>query len=66
MQDSFDLSDVAIKEDIEMEALQVLLKLQYKKHEAQDMIKAAHQSNPNLATSEELLNEVYRQKRQLV
>lgn len=52
----------AAKEDVKEEALSVLLQLQYKKHEAQDMINKAVSHNPKAATCEEILNEVYRAK----
>jgi Holliday junction DNA helicase RuvA len=44
------------------EALQVLLQLQYKKQEAKDMIQKALDRAPHLQTTEELLNEIYKQK----
>ena len=47
---------------IEDEALSVLLQLEYKKHEAKDMIKAALARSSHVKTAEELLNEVYRQR----
>lgn len=50
------------KQDIEEEALDVLLQLQYKKNEARDMIQGALGRNPDIKTAEELLNEVYKQK----
>lgn len=50
------------KEDVEQEALGVLLQLQYKKIEAKNMIQAALTRNPDIKTSEDLLNEVYKQK----
>jgi Holliday junction DNA helicase RuvA len=50
--------------DIEEEALAVLTQLQYKKGEAEGMIKKALQRKSGIATTEELLNEVYRQKKQ--
>jgi Holliday junction DNA helicase RuvA len=50
------------KKDIEQEALAVLMQLQYKKAEAQEMIKKASSRRPEVTTTEELLNEVYRQK----
>ncbi|MFH1061824.1 MAG: Holliday junction branch migration protein RuvA [Candidatus Omnitrophota bacterium] len=53
-----------VKTDIEQEALSVLLQLQYKKPEAELMLKTAMQRNNNITNSEELLNEVYRQKSQ--
>lgn len=48
--------------DIEGEALAVLIQLQYKKSEAQEMIKKALLRQPQVTTTEELLNEVYRQR----
>ena len=49
--------------DIEEEALHILLQLQYKRAEAEEMIKKAIERSPNLGTSEELLNEIYKQKK---
>ena len=49
--------------DIKKEALQVLIQLQYKKQQAEEMIQKAMQRNPKISASEELLNEVYKQKR---
>lgn len=49
--------------DIESEAIQVLEQLQYKKHQAQEMVRKALERQSNISTSEELLNEVYRQKK---
>jgi len=51
-----------VKEDIKEEALSVLLQLQYKRRDAEEMIAKAVQRNPNVKSSEELLNEVYRQR----
>lgn len=51
-----------IKDDIRQEALEVLLQLQYKKKEAEEMISKAISRSPGLCTCEEILNEVYRQK----
>ena len=50
------------KEDIEQEAMDVLLQLQYKKSEAGSMIQGALNRNPEVKTAEDLLNEVYKQK----
>lgn len=50
------------KEDISQEAVAVLLQLQYKAGEAEEMIRKALERNPGIKTSEELLNEVYREK----
>lgn len=52
----------ALKEDIQEEAMAVLLQLQYKKAEAMEMLKKAVESKPQVATCEEILNQVYRQR----
>lgn len=51
-----------IKEDVKEEALSVLLQLQYKKHEAVEMIGKALQRCPKAKTCEDILNEVYKAK----
>lgn len=51
-----------IESDVEEEALEVLLQLQYKNSEAKEMLDKAIQRNPSVKSSEELLNEVYKQK----
>ncbi|MBL7197144.1 MAG: Holliday junction DNA helicase RuvA [Candidatus Omnitrophica bacterium] len=51
-----------ITEDIEKEALGVLLQLQYKKQEAKEMINKAIERSSSINSTEELLNEVYRQR----
>ncbi|MBU0467723.1 MAG: Holliday junction DNA helicase RuvA [Candidatus Omnitrophica bacterium] len=48
--------------DWQDEALSVLIKLQYKNQEALDMISKAVERNENISTTEELLNEIYRQR----
>ena len=48
--------------DAAAEALEVLLQLQYKRHEAQVMIQSALSRNAALADVEEILNEVYKQR----
>jgi len=48
--------------DWQQEALSVLLQLQYKKNEAEDMIKKALERSGHIKTTEELLNEIYKQK----
>jgi Holliday junction DNA helicase RuvA len=48
---------------IEEEALHILLQLQYKRAEAEEMIKKAFERSAQLATSEELLNEIYKQRK---
>jgi len=52
-----------IKEDVREEALSVLLQLQYKIKEAEEMLKKAFGRNPDVKSSEELLNEVYKSRR---
>lgn len=52
----------AAEPDASAEALEVLLQLQYKRPEAQVMIKNALSRDPALSTAEEILNEVYKQK----
>lgn len=49
-------------DDIKSEALDILIQLQYKIPEAEQMIQKALTRNPKLKTSEELLNEVYRER----
>jgi len=49
--------------DIEEESLQILEQLQYKRPEALKMVKKAIEGSPQLKTTEELLNEVYKQKK---
>lgn len=44
------------------EALSVLLQLQYKRQEALEMIKKALERSTNINTTEDLLNEIYKQK----
>ncbi|MFH1853708.1 MAG: Holliday junction branch migration protein RuvA [Candidatus Omnitrophota bacterium] len=50
------------KDDIQEQAMDVLLQLQYKKFEAKNMIDVALSRNPEIKTAEDLLNEVYKQK----
>lgn len=47
---------------IKDEALEVLLQLQYKKKEAENMVQRALINNPKARTCEDILNEVYKQK----
>lgn len=49
--------------DISEEALDVLLQLEYKRSEAQGMIRKVLEINSGVGTTEELLNLVYKQKR---
>ena len=48
---------------LEDEAVAILVQLEYKKTEAKEMVHDAVRRNPKIKTSEELLNEVYRQQR---
>ena len=48
---------------LEEEAVAVLVQLEYKKSEAKEMVRSALKRNPSMKSSEELLNEVYRQRR---
>ena len=63
IKDRFKPDEIALRKDIEGEAIEVLSQLQYKKSEAIQMIKRALEQNPNIKTTEELLNEVYNQKK---
>lgn len=49
--------------DFEQESLTVLMQLGYKKPEAVSMMNKAREINPSISSTEELLNEVYRQKK---
>jgi Holliday junction DNA helicase RuvA len=49
--------------DLEEEALHILTQLQYKRAEAEEMIKKAFDRNSKISTSEELLNEIYKQRK---
>ncbi len=50
--------------DAQNEALDVLLQLQYKREEAREMVRKAFSRKPNLSSAEEILNEVYRQRKE--
>ncbi|MFA5157059.1 MAG: Holliday junction branch migration protein RuvA [Candidatus Omnitrophota bacterium] len=49
--------------DIQEEAMAVLTQLEYKKSEAQAMVRKALERSPDIETTEELLNEVYKQRK---
>lgn len=63
------IRDAEVKEmkaagsDIEEEALAVLMQLEYKKSEAVNMIKKAMERSSSIHSTEELLNEVYKQRK---
>ncbi|MDP3786237.1 MAG: Holliday junction branch migration protein RuvA [Candidatus Omnitrophota bacterium] len=54
---------VAEMPNFQEEAMDVLLQLQYKKPEAKEMIQKALERSPGIKTAEDLLNEVYKQKK---
>jgi len=56
------VKNIAEHEDIKNDALTVLLQLQYKRAEAEEMLKKALERDPGIKTSEDLLNEVYKSK----
>lgn len=62
IQDKFTHGLPAAKSDIKDEAIEVLLQLQYRKKEAEDMVTKALVINPDVRNCEELLNEVYKQR----
>lgn len=49
--------------DAGAEALEVLLQLQYKREEAKEMLRKAYARKPTMGSCEEVLNEVYRQRK---
>ena len=54
---------VAKEPDFVEEAVEILLQLQYKKPEAKEMIQKALERSPGIKTAEDLLNEVYKNKK---
>ncbi len=62
IQDTLGVKKESISRDIEEEALAVLMQLEYKKSEAGLMIKKALERSSNIQNTEELLNEVYKQR----
>jgi len=52
-----------VKKEITQEAKQILKRLQYSAKEIEDMIKKALQAKPETENTEDLLNEIYRQKK---
>jgi holliday junction DNA helicase RuvA len=63
IQDGKHKSADAKTRDIEEEAIAVLMQLEYKKQEAAAMVKKALENCPAIATAEELLNTVYKQRK---
>ncbi|MCQ9207257.1 MAG: helix-hairpin-helix domain-containing protein [Omnitrophica bacterium] len=60
IQDRFAKGEPKAEEGVKEEALSVLLQLQYRRKEAQEMIEKALRRSPDIASGEELLNEVYK------
>lgn len=56
---------IAISADWQKEALDVLLQLQYKRAEAENMINKALERSKDISSTEKLLNEIYKQKVQI-
>lgn len=54
------------KNECEDEAIEILIQLQYRREEAKEMVRKALLRKPKAETAEELLNEVYRQKKAAV
>lgn len=63
MQDAGALIHDGRSTDIQEEALAILTQLEYKKQEALQMIKKAMESHSGIETTEQLLNEVYKQRK---
>ncbi len=62
IKDEKEVVKTQISDDIKKEALEILLQLQYKKQEAQEMIEKAMNRRTEISSTEDLLNEVYRQR----
>ena len=63
IQDKFAGAAEDQKDDIREEVFIVLSQLQYKRSEVEEMIDKALKRNPDVKTSEELLNEIYRERK---
>lgn len=50
------------EEEYQREAVEVLLQLQYARHEAEDIVRRISADRPDIATSEELIQEIFRQQ----
>jgi Holliday junction DNA helicase RuvA len=57
-------ADLKTSENLQREALAVLTQLQYKTKEAEEMIKKALINNPKIDSVEQILNEIYKQKKE--
>ncbi|MBN1527017.1 MAG: hypothetical protein JW919_05515 [Candidatus Omnitrophica bacterium] len=60
IQDRGSVAHAAAKGDIREEAVSVLLQLQYKKKEAEEMVEKALARDPKISSCEDVLNEVYK------
>ena len=60
IQDRGVVAHAAAKGDVREEAVNVLLQLQYKKKEAEEMVEKALARNPKISSCEDVLNEVYK------
>ncbi len=58
------VAEAAPSSTIQAEALEILIQLQYKKEEAREMVQKALSRKPDAGSAEEILNEVYRQKKE--
>lgn len=63
IQDRRNRDDKIEVKGFEEEVLSVLIKLQYKRQEASMMVKKAMERSPDIQSAEELLNEVYKQRK---
>jgi len=63
IQDGKTKEQVATTKDMEEEVLAVLMQLEYKRQEAAMMIRKALERRPDIETAEDLLNEVYKQRK---
>ncbi len=60
------LTEAAVASGVQEEALEILIQLQYKKDEAREMVRKALSRKPEAKSAEEILNEVYRQRKEKV
>lgn len=63
IQDSHKEEHAVTSKDFAQEAIAVLMQLEYKKQEATGMVKRALEDSPDIQTTEELLNVVYKQRK---
>src|SRR3989339_606361 len=60
--EDFVVKEAETSRDIALEAVEVLVQLQYKRQEAKEMVHKALERAPHSVTTEALLNEVYKHK----